>query len=71
VKATVKEKEVDTGLSFLGATIGDKAKIGIHVSTMPGVIIGSDAVIGPDTQVAKNVPPKVKYYTKFKEIIEE
>ncbi|MCD4740840.1 NDP-sugar synthase [archaeon] len=71
IPVVVKEKKIDSGESFLGTIIGNKTKIGIHCSTMPGVIIGNDCIIGPDTQVAKNVPSKTKYYTKFKEIIEK
>jgi NDP-sugar pyrophosphorylase family protein len=71
VKSVVKGESVDSGLSFLGAIIGNKVKIGIHASTMPGVIIGNGSVIGADTQVAKNVPSNVRYYTKFQEFVEE
>lgn len=69
VRVTVSEKEVDTGLRHLGAMIGRNTKIGIKASTMPGIIIGQDALIGPSTVVLHNVSDNTKYFTKFKEIV--
>lgn len=50
-----KDYEEDTGREFLGAVIGDSVDIGVNVSLMPGVQIGSDAKIGPGTVVHENV----------------
>ena len=61
--------KLDTGLANLGAIIGSGVKIGIKASTMPGVIIGNDSVIGPGTTVLRNIPSDMKYYTKFSETI--
>src|SRR3990167_1048816 len=69
IKVVVNEKEVDSGLKFLGTMIGKNTKIGIKVSTMPGIVIGQNAVIGPSTVVLRNVADNSKYYTKFKETI--
>ena len=69
VKVVIKENEVDSGLKFLGTLIGGNTKIGIKVSTMPGIIIGENAIIGPSTVVLNNVAENTKYFTKFKEII--
>lgn len=60
-----------TGLRSLGVCIGDNVRVGIRVTTMPGTIIGEDAIIGPSTTVMKNVPEHTRYYTIFKEIIEK
>jgi len=69
IKVRIKEKEVDSELKFLGTMIGENTKIGIKVSTMPGIIIGRNSIIGPATVVLRNVPENSRYYTKFKEIV--
>ncbi len=56
VKVTVKGKRIDTGRRKLGAFLGDNVKIGINASVMPGVKIGSSAIIGPNVIVYKDVP---------------
>ena len=50
-----KKQDKDSGRTFLGAFIGDKVDIGVNVSVMPGIQIGSDAKIGPGTIVNENV----------------
>lgn len=50
-----KDREKNSGKTFLGAFIGDEVDIGVNVSIMPGVQIGSDAKIGPGTIVQENV----------------
>ncbi len=64
IQAIVKEKKVGTDLKSLGAIVGKNTKIGINVSLMPGILIGSDCVIGPHTLVAENVPDNTSFYTK-------
>lgn len=71
IKVEVKGERVDSGLKFLGTMMGDGVKVGIKASTMPGVIIGENSVIGPSTTVIRNIAPNSNYYTKFQEIIEE
>lgn len=69
VKANVSGKTIDTGLKFFGTILGRNIRIGVKSSTMPGIIIGDNAIIGPSTVVSKNVDPNTKYYSKFQEII--
>ena len=69
VKSEVKGEKIDTGLRSFGAIIGSGVTIGERVSTMPGVIIGNNTVIGPSTTVMKNVASDTTYYTKFAEIV--
>lgn len=71
ISSIVKGEKVKTNRKFLGVCVGDGTSIGIHVGTMPGVIIGNNVVIGPGTTVMKNVPDSTSYYTEFKEIIEK
>ncbi len=69
VGVMVKEAVVDTGLKSLGTFIGNNVKVGIKVSTMPGVVIGENAVIGASTNVLHNVLEDTTYYTKFHEVV--
>ncbi|MGB9743331.1 MAG: sugar phosphate nucleotidyltransferase [Minisyncoccales bacterium] len=55
IKTIVKGKEVNTGLTYLGAIIGNQTRFGVHSGTMPGVLIGSDCLIGPNVMVFKNL----------------
>lgn len=71
VKVEVKGEKVNSSLKYLGAMMGDGVKVGLKSSTMPGVIIGGNSVIGPSTTVIRNIAPNSSYYTKFQEIIEE
>ena len=71
IEVEVKGAKVGTGLTSFGAIVGNDVKIGIKVSTMPGVIIGNNSLIGPSTSIFKNVPSDAKYYTKFQEIVEK
>ena len=71
VRSVVKSEKVDTGLRSLGSIIGDNVVIGERVSTMPGIIIGNNASIGPSTTVMKNVDSDTTFYTKFKEFVEK
>jgi len=64
---TVKP-ETATGLKSLGAIIGKNTKIGIRCSLMPGVLIGSDCLIGPNSIVFENIEDNVNFYTEFKGI---
>lgn len=69
INSIVKNVKVPTGFASLGGFIGDNTQIGIHVSTMPGIIIGNNVIIGPSTTVLKNIESNKKYYTKFQEVI--
>lgn len=71
VKAIVNEKEINSHMKSLGVMMGSNIRVGIHASTMPGIIIGKNVTIGPQTMVIKNVADDTKYYTKVQEIIEK
>jgi len=68
IKAIVKGKKINTGLKHLGAIIGENVKVGVNTSLMPGVLIGSNSVIGPHSLVMGNVEDSTLYYTLRKEI---
>jgi NDP-sugar pyrophosphorylase family protein len=67
----VGEKEVNSHQKSLGVLMGNNVKVGIGVSTMPGIIIGRNVVVGPQTSVMHNIADDSMYYTKFAEIVEK
>lgn len=71
VSIQTNEKKVDSKLTHLGAFIGHDVRIGIHVSTMPGVIIGNNSVVGPQTVVMQNIPDNSSFYSKFEGVVEK
>lgn len=70
VEVVVKDQKVDSQKKSLGVFLGDRTKVGIRVSTMPGVLIGQDVIVGPSTTVFKNIVSGVRYYAKITEVIE-
>lgn len=71
IKAIAKGKKIDTGSGFLGAIVGEKTKIGINTSLMPGILIGSNCVIGPNSLVMENIEDNMVFYDKFQEVIKK
>lgn len=71
IKVVVKGKRVNSGLDYLGAIIGNDSVLGISAGIMPGVMIGTNVVIGPHTQVRENIESNTKYYTESKGIKKE
>ncbi|ADL19496.1 Putative nucleotidyl transferase [Acidilobus saccharovorans 345-15] len=55
IKMSVKDQLVDTGLQKLGAIMGGHSQTGINVSLMPGVKVGSYAIIYPGCVVRRDV----------------
>jgi len=68
IKSTVKGKKIDTGLTYFGTIVGDNTCFGIHSGTMPGVLIGSNCVIGPGTLVFENLEDDTAFFAEFKGI---
>jgi len=68
IKSEVKGERINTGKKFLGVVVGKNSRIGVRTSLMPGIFIGSETTIGPSSLVAKNVPDKTIFYTKFRKI---
>jgi len=64
--SSVKGEMTDTKLTSFGCVIGNGSRLGINVSTMPGVFIGRNAIIGPGTIVKENVEDNTTYYSEFK-----
>ena len=64
-KASTGKEKINTGLTSLGAIVGENTHIGINVSLMPGVLIGSNCIVGPGSAVFENVEDNSIFYTKF------
>ena len=56
VPSRVKDERIDSGRMKLGLMLGEGTKIGVNTSTMPGIKIGSRAMIGANLRVTKDVP---------------
>lgn len=71
VKAVVKGKKTDTKRKSFGTAIGSNTKIGVHVSIMPGILIGKNCVVGPHTIVKENIEDDTTYYSKFEGVVKK
>ncbi len=66
VKVKIGDKDIDTDIRSLGVIVGDDVKVGISVSTMPGIMIGNNAIIGPSTTIMEHVEYDTTVYNEFK-----
>lgn len=64
VSVVIKGEKVASNKKSLGVFMGDKVHTGIQASTMPGVIIGCNAVVGPTTVVMENMEDNTILYTE-------
>ena len=71
IRPKVKGSEVSTNMNSFGAVIGHDTRFGIHACVMPGVIVGSNCVIGPNTVVMKNVDSGMVCYSRFENIVKK
>jgi len=69
-KSKIKNQisKINTGLDSLGIIMGENSKTGINCSLMPGVLIGSNCNIGPNSVVFENIEDNTTFYTEFKGI---
>ncbi len=61
IKTRVKDKTVETSQKALGTIIGAHAKLGVRVTTMPGVMIDSQQVIKPNTLISRNMIHRMRH----------
>ncbi|MFH1575532.1 MAG: sugar phosphate nucleotidyltransferase [Candidatus Nealsonbacteria bacterium] len=60
-----------TGLTSLGVIAGQNSHIGVNVSLMPGILIGSNSVVGPASVVFENIEDNSAFYTKFEKVVKK
>lgn len=58
IRLMTNGKLVDTGREKFGCVLGDNVKTGINVSIMPGLLIGSNCLIYPNSLVKRNIKDK-------------
>ncbi len=56
IESRMGEDKISTGLTKFGAAIGNGCRLGIHVSTHPGVKIGSGSFVSSAATVGGDVP---------------
>lgn len=69
ISVAVKGKETNTQFTYMGAIIGDNTSFGVQSGTMPGVLIGSNCVVGPGTQIFENIDDNMSAYAKPQHIV--
>lgn len=67
-KASTGKEKINTGLKSLGVIVGQNTHIGINISLMPGVLIGSNCAVGPGSVVFDNLEDNTTFFTEFKGI---
>ncbi|MBI2314790.1 NTP transferase domain-containing protein [Candidatus Daviesbacteria bacterium] len=60
----VGDEKIDTGRDKLGAVAGKGSRVGVNVSTMPGVRIGSGSLVGPGVVLHEDVKDNIKITVK-------
>ena len=68
IKSVIGGKIIETGLKSLGSIMGENTRAGINCSFMPGVLVGSNCIIGPASLITENIEDNTTFYSKFKEI---
>lgn len=56
IQSVVKDEKIDTERNKLGAMIGENVRIGVNVSTMPGIKIGANSFIAAGIVVTSDIP---------------
>ncbi|KKN93458.1 hypothetical protein LCGC14_0196460, partial [marine sediment metagenome] len=71
IKIKNKKQKITTGLKSLGVIVGENVTIGINTSLMPGILIGSDCIIGPHSLVMENVADNQIFYSQFRKNVKK
>lgn len=57
-------EKIDTGRNKLGLIAGRGSRVGVNASTMPGVLVGSNSLVGPGVVLHEDVKDNTKYLVK-------
>lgn len=64
IHSHIKSQKLNTGRSKFGVVAGNGVQIGVNVSTMPGVKIGKNSVIGPGVVLTEDVEDNTTIYVQ-------
>ena len=71
VIVSFRGKEIQTNRRKLGVCLGNNTKTGTAATFSPGVLIGSNCIIGANTLVNKSLEPNTRYFSTFRDIVEK
>ncbi|MBU4154406.1 MAG: NDP-sugar synthase [Proteobacteria bacterium] len=71
IKAVVKGEKINTGEKSLGIIMGENSFFGVNVSAMPGILIGSNCIIGPGSIIKENIDSNMVCYAEFKNVVKK
>ena len=71
IKSTIESDKVNTGQKSFGIVIGKRSFLGINISAMPGILVGSNCMIGPGSIIKENVDSNMVCYTEFKNVVKK
>jgi len=71
IKSIISGTKIGTGSDSLGVIMGERSLVGVNVSFMPGVLIGSDCKIGPNSVIFENIEDNTTFYTKFQGVVKK
>lgn len=71
ISTTVKGERISTSRNKLGSLIGKNVRIGVNVSIMPGVCIGSGSFVSSGLTITENIPAGsfVKFHAQSFDIV--
>ena len=72
IYSKVNSVKIDTSRTKLGCIVGEAARIGVNVSIMPGIKIGSHTFIGSSVIVSEDLPDNkfIEYQKKITRIVD-
>lgn len=64
IRVKVQEEQVDSGRHKLGLVAGKGSRVGVNASTMPGVKVGTNSLVGPGVTLYEDVSDNKKILVK-------
>jgi UDP-N-acetylglucosamine diphosphorylase/glucosamine-1-phosphate N-acetyltransferase len=71
IKTEIAGKVIETKREKFGAILGDDVQIGVNSVLMPGINIGHNTIVGPNSLVIKNIENNKIFYQNNQMIIKE
>ncbi len=70
ISTVIKNKKISTGRVKLGACIGEKSKIGVNVTLLPGIKVGKASLIAPGEVIKKDVTDNT-FFSEQKDVLKK